>query len=87
LSITPYPGIDNEAFYACWSIGENMTYDADEMQKKIDKHGVYSYEDWAKYGVTYEQYVAANLAYIKVVIGEGVLTFNEAIELIKTFLH
>ena len=86
LTVTPLPGIDNNAFYACWVFGDDLTYDKEAMQNLIDKHGLFTYEDFVEYGVTYEQFIGANLAYVKVLIGEGAITMEEALQIMADFL-
>jgi hypothetical protein len=86
LSITPLPGIDNEKFYDSWVYGENMTYDETAMQQYIDEYGLYTYEDFEPYGITYEQFVAANLAYIKIAVGRGSIASEEVFEIMQGFV-
>lgn len=86
LTVTPFPGIDNEAFYGCWIFEDDMTYDEEEMQKLIDKHGLYTYEELAAYGITYEQFININLAYLKVIVGEGGITLEEALTIMAAFM-
>ena len=86
LSITPFPGVDNEAFYGCLVIGENMTYDQDAIQELIEKHGLYTFEELEAYGVSYEQYKGANLGFLKVIVGEGIVTLEEALRILSEFV-
>jgi len=86
LTATPFPGFDNDAFYGCWPMGENMTYDQAAMQALINEHGLFTYEDVKPLGITYEQFVNTNLAYVKVIIGKGVITLEQAMEIMAIFL-
>ncbi len=86
LSITPFPGIDNEAFYGCLVVGKNMTYDFEAIQSYIDMHGLYTFEELAVYGVSYDQYIGANLAYLKIMVGEGIVTLEEALNILSQFV-
>ena len=84
--VYPVTSIGNEAFYGCLVIGENMTYDKQSIQSYIDKHGLYTYEELAVYGVSYEQFVGANLAYLKVIVGEGIVTLEEALSILSEYV-
>lgn len=75
--------------YAGWfdyfEIGEDMKYDEEKMQADIEKYGLYTYEDFAEY-VTYEQFIAFNGPYLKVLVGRGVVTYEQIIELISMYV-
>ena len=81
LTIPPMDG-----WFDYFEIGENMKYDEAKMQADIEKYGLYEYEVFAAYGVTYEQFIAFNGPYLKVLVGRGVLTFEEILELIATYV-
>lgn len=80
LTIPPMDG-----WFDYFEIGEGMKYDEEKMQADIEKYGLYTYEDFAEY-VTYEQFIAFNGPYLKVLVGRGVLTFEEILELIATYV-
>ena len=86
LTATPLPGINNNAFYDCWIFDEDLTYDKEAMQTLVDKHGLFTHEDFIEYGITYEQFVGLNLAYVKVIIGEGAITMEEALQIMEAFV-
>ncbi len=86
LSITPLPGIDNEAFYGCLVVGDNMKYDQEAIGAYIEKHGLYTYEELEPYGVTYTQYVGANLAYLKIMVGEGIVSLEEIMAILTEYV-
>lgn len=69
LTLTPedYPGI-----LTYFEIGENMRYDQEKMQADIEKYGLYTYEEWAEF-VTYEEFMAFNGKYFKILIGKGII--------------
>ena len=81
LTIPPMDG-----WFDYFEIGEGMKYDEARMQADIEKYGLYEYEVFAAYGVTYEQFIAFNGPYLKVLVGRGVLTFEEILELIATYV-
>ena len=74
-----------EGWFDYFEIGEDMKYDEEKMQADIDTYGLYTYEDFADY-VTYEQFIAFNGPYLKVLVGRGVVTYEQIIELIKMFV-
>lgn len=80
---SPPEGVDG--WFDYFKIGEDLKYDAREMQAEIEKYGLYSYEDFKDY-VTYEQFVAFNGPYLKVLVGRGVLTYEDILNLIATYV-
>ena len=56
------------------------------MQADIEKYGLYTYEEFAEY-VTYEQFMAFNGPYLKVLVGRGVVTYEQIIELISIYVN
>ena len=82
---SPPEMLDNDEWFDYFEIGEGMKYDEEKMQADIAKYGLYTYEDFAEY-VTYEQFIAFNGPYLKVLVGRGVLTFEEILELIATYV-
>ena len=69
-----------------FEIGEGMKYDEEKMQADIEKYGLYTYEEFAEY-VTYEQFIAFNGPYLKVLVGRGVVTFEQILNLIATYVN
>ena len=80
LTIPPMDG-----WFDYFEIGEGMKYDEEKMQADIERYGLYTYEDFAEY-VTYEQFIAFNGPYLKVLVGKEIVTFNRIIELIAMFV-
>lgn len=77
--------LDNDDWFNYFEIGEGMKYDEAKMQADIEKYGLYTYEDFKEY-VTYEQFIAFNGPYLKVLVGRGVVTYEQIIELIKIYV-
>lgn len=77
-------GIDG--FYNIFEYGEGMKYDEEAMAADIERYGLYTYEDWSDY-LTYEQFLAYNLQYLKVSVGKGLITEEGIIALIDRFLR
>jgi len=63
-----------------------MKYDEAKMQEDIEKYGLYTYDDFSEY-VTYEQFIAFNGPYLKVLVGKGVLTYEEILNLIDIYVN
>lgn len=85
FSRSPSPNEEYEDFFDFFEIGEDMKYDKEAMQKDIEKYGLYTYEDYKDY-VTYEQFVALNGAYFKVLVGKGYITFEDVIKAIYSYV-
>ena len=68
-----------------FEFGDDMCYDSEKMQADIEKYGLYTYEDFAEYA-TLEQFNAFNGKYLKVSVEKGLITYDELINLLKTFL-
>lgn len=77
-------GIDG--FYNIFEYGEGMKYDEEAMAADIERYGLYTYEDWSDY-LTYEQFLAYNVQYLKVSVGKGLITEEGIIALIDRFLR
>ena len=69
-----------------FQIGEDMKFDVAAMQADIEKYGLYTYADFADH-MTYEQFVAFNVQYMKVSVGKGVYTYEQILDLIDTYLN
>ena len=74
-----------EGWFDYFAIGEDMRYDEDKMQEDIEKYGLYTYDEFKDY-VTYEQFIAFNGPYLKVLVGRGVVTFEQILTLIETYV-
>ena len=59
-----------------------MKYDAEKMQTDIETYGLYRYDEWSDY-VTYEEFIALNGQYFKILVGKGILQEEDIIGLIE----
>ena len=82
LSMT---GEDYRGRFEYFDIGEGMKYDEVKMQQDIKTYGLYTYEDFSDY-LTPMQFEMFNGAYFKVLVGKGVLTYEDIIEIISANL-
>ncbi len=82
LSVTP-PAY--EGWFDYFNITDDMIYDEDHMAEEIAKYGLTPYEEYAHL-VTYEQFMAFNGQYLDILIGRGVLTKAQVIELIGEYV-
>ncbi|MBE5814159.1 MAG: hypothetical protein E7320_02990 [Clostridiales bacterium] len=85
LSLTPLPGVNSQAFFDALVIGDNMKYDADQLASDIEQYGLYEYSDFSEY-VTPEQFKTVNGAFLKIIIGKGGATFEEVLDMIRTYV-
>ena len=74
-----------EGWFDYFEIGDDMKYDEAKKQADIEKYGLYTYEEFADY-VTYEQFIAFNGPYLKVLVGRGVVTFEDILNLIASYV-
>lgn len=72
---------DAKGFLTYFEVGDNLKYDAEKMQADIDQFGLFTYEEWAEY-VSYEEFVALNGQYFKILIGKGILSMEDIFTLI-----
>ena len=75
---------DYEGWFDYFNITDDMKYDEEHMSSEIEKYGLFTYEDLAEFG-TYEQFVALNGQYMKILIGRGVVTMEEILALLETY--
>ena len=52
------------------------------MQTDIETYGLYRYDEWSDY-VTYEEFIALNGQYFKILVGKGILQEEDIIGLIE----
>lgn len=76
---------DFDGWFDYFEIGDGMKYDEEKMQADIEKYGLYTYEEFEEYG-TYEQFMAFNGPYWKVLVGRGVVTLDQILWLISEYL-
>lgn len=85
FTLTPPPEmLESDDWFNYFEIGGGMKYDEEKMQADIEKYGLYSYEEFAEYA-TYEQFVAFNGPYLKVLVGRGVLTYEQILEILEQY--
>ena len=65
--------------------GEDLVYDAEQMQADIEEYGLFTYEDFEEF-LPYEFYLAFPASYLKVSIGKGLMTFDDIYLYIDQFL-
>ncbi len=68
-----------------YEIDDNMTYDAEQMAQDIETYGLYSYEEFADL-MSYEAFEAFNVAKAKIAVGKGLITYDEILWLIETYV-
>ena len=76
---------DQPLFYY-FEIGNDMKYDEEAVKADIETYGLYTYEDFAEY-LTYEQFIAFNVQYMKISVGKGVYTYEGILDLIDFYLN
>ncbi len=78
LTITPedIPGV-----FSVFEVGEGMRYDSAQIAADSERYGLYTYEEWADY-LTYEEFVAFNGQYFKILVGRGTITEADILWLI-----
>lgn len=77
---------EDAPLFAYFEIGENMKYDEMLMQQDIEMYGLYTYEDFADY-LSYEQFEAFQVRYMKISVGKGKATFEDILALIATYVR
>lgn len=73
---------DYEGWFDYFNINDDMKYDEEHMQSEIEKYGLTSYDEVSYLG-SYELYVALNARYLNILIGRGVVTMDEVIEMLQ----
>ncbi len=81
LTVTAPP---QEHWYDYFEIGGNMKYDEAKMQADIEKYGLYDYSVVSDY-LTYDQYIAFNVPYLKVLEGKGYIEFEDILRHIEFY--
>jgi hypothetical protein len=61
---------------------ENLMFNEEQMQADIEKYGLMEYEEVKEY-LPYEWYVDMNIKYMKVVIGKGLLTWEDYVKIFE----
>lgn len=85
FTLTPPPD-GYKGWFNFFEIGKNMKYDEFKKRNDIVKYGLYSYDEFSEY-VTYEQFMAFNGPYLKVLVGKGLLTKEQILNAISFYLR
>lgn len=78
-------GGDLRGLFNIFELDENMKINVEKMNEDIEKYGLYTYEEWKDY-LTYEQFIAFNAKYLKISIAKGLVTKEEIIRYIESYL-
>ena len=73
---------DEPGFLTYFEVGDNLKYDEKMMQADIEAYGLFTYEEWAHL-VSYEEFVAFNGQYYKILIGKGIITEDQIYTLLE----
>lgn len=69
-----------------FDFGDMMKYNEDKVADDINQYGLYEYEDFEYLGVTYEQFIAFNGPYLKILVGKGIVTYEDILNLISEYV-
>ncbi|MDE7430876.1 MAG: InlB B-repeat-containing protein, partial [Lachnospiraceae bacterium] len=83
LTLTPQEYVE---LFVLFEIGAELKYDTEKMQADIDKYGLYTYEEWSDI-VSYDEFIAFNGQYMKIIVGKNIMSEEDLIRLINTWLH
>ena len=72
--------------YNAFDFDETASYDKESMEADIEKYGLYTYEDFKDYA-TEEEFNAFNAKYFKIAVGKGLLTYEQVLYYIQTYLR
>ena len=64
-----------------FEVGDGLQYNTEKMQSDIERFGLYTYEEWADY-ISYDEFVALNGQYFKILVGKGILLEEDIFALI-----
>ena len=78
-------GGDLRGLFNIFELDDEMKIDIDKMNADIEKYGLYTYDEWSEY-LTLEQFDAFNVKYLKVSIGKGLVTKEEIMRYIYSYL-
>lgn len=78
-------GGDLRGLINIFELDDEMKIDIDKMNVDIEKYGLYTYDEWSEY-LTLEQFDAFNVKYLKVSIGKGLVTKEEIMRYIYSYL-
>ena len=72
------------ALFRYFEIAEDMKYDEEKMAEDIATYGLFTYEEFSDY-VSYEEFVAFGIQYMKVSVGKGYSSKEHMILLIERY--
>ena len=81
LLTCPPPG----DFYNFIKMGEKLKFDIESFNKDVKTYGLYDYDVFEPYGITYETFIAFNGPYLKIPVEKGVFTFDYIINLFNQY--
>ena len=64
-----------------FEVGEDMKFDEDKMEEDIARYGLYEYADVAG-EIPLEVFEVLNIKYLKIFVGKGMITIDQAVELL-----
>lgn len=71
----------------CWmEMGDTLRYDTEKLMADVEEYGLYDYSVFSDY-ITYEQYEAFNGQYLKIAVEKGIMSFDDIVELIDTYVE
>ena len=66
-------------------MGEKLKFDIDSFNKDVETYGLYDYDVFEPYGITYETFIAFNGPYLKIPVEKGIFTFDYIIGLFNQY--
>ena len=72
-------------FYNFVKMGEKLRFDIDSFNKDVQTYGLYDYDVFEPYGITYETFIAFNGPYLKIPVEKGIFTFDYIIDLFNQY--
>ncbi|MDY4858030.1 MAG: hypothetical protein SO232_05325 [Candidatus Onthovivens sp.] len=79
-------GGDLRGLFNYFELDENMKVIEEKMLADIETYGLFTYEEWAEY-LTPIEFEAFNVKYLKVSIGKGLVTMEEIMRYINSYLR
>ena len=83
LSDTFHPG--DAPLFDYFKVGEGLKFDEAQMRADIETYGLYTYDQFADY-LTYEQFMAFGVPYMKISVEKGLFTYEGILDLINTYV-
>ena len=70
--------------YNYFAYGKDLKYDEEDVNRSIEKYGLYTYDEWAEY-IPFEVFEAYNFKYFKIAVGKGIATERTYLDHIELF--